>query len=321
MTILLGLLVGCIMPAQAAINARLRVAVQSPWVMSTISFGVGTAGLAILALIADGGIGFDLVGVATQHPWWIWLGGAFGMVGMTSIVLLIPHLGAMLTTVSLLVGQILTAALVDHFQLFNAPHHRLTPLRVVGMVLVLVGAIATVYLGNRASLRLQRNLQRMADDDPMAGQSTRQVLLLLAGLGIGLLYAFQAAVNGTLGEVLGSPVKSALISFTVGFVGLLILLIILRPRLQLTDPTGKGNPWWIWIGGLIGAIYIYTTAALVPLLGAGATMILLQTGMLIGSLIIDSFGLFHAAKKPFVPAQLLTLVVMLSGVAVIEFVG
>lgn len=54
------------------------------------------------------------------------------------------------------------------------------------------------------------------------------------GVLAGMLSAVQTAINGHLGQVLHSAVAAALVSFLVGTLGLVLVVLALRPKWQLT---------------------------------------------------------------------------------------
>src|SRR5699024_12675192 len=99
-------------------------------------------------------------------------------------------------------------------------------------------------------------------------------------LGVGICFGIHISVNDQLTNVLGSAIHSSFISFVVGTIALLILLVITRPSLRITVPTGqRKNPWWMWLGGVLGAMYVTGVAFLAPLIGSAATVIVVQTGI------------------------------------------
>src|SRR5699024_1766326 len=120
--LVLGVAIGVLMPSQSAINNRLRNAVATPWVMAGISFLVGTVCLALLTWATVGTVGFDLGNVVTQ-PWWIWSGGVFGVIGMTTNVLLLPVIGALYSTMLNLTAQVITTMIIDHLGLLGVDHY------------------------------------------------------------------------------------------------------------------------------------------------------------------------------------------------------
>lgn len=66
--LVLGVLTGLLLPIQGGINARLRAAVVSPWVMSLVSFTVGLSFLIVLTLSVEGHLSFGVEQMAAS-PW------------------------------------------------------------------------------------------------------------------------------------------------------------------------------------------------------------------------------------------------------------
>lgn len=300
---LLGMAIGVIMPAQSAINNRLRSAVASPWVMATISFLVGSLCLALLTWATAGTITFDAAHFVTQ-PWWLWIGGLVGVAAMTTTVLLLPIIGALYSTALNLTAQVITTLVIDHFGLFGVEVYQVSPWRLIGALVVLLAALMAVVAGRRR---------------PQVNQRSPSPVWYLVGLGVGICFGIQVAVNGQLTGVLGSAIHAGFISFVVGTLALLILLAVTRPSLRITVPAGaQRNPWWMWLGGLLGALYVTGVAFLSPEIGSAATVIVTQTGIIAGSLAVDHFGLLSAPRKPVQPLQVIGLVIMIGGVMIMN---
>ena len=130
----------------------------------------------------------------------------------------------------------------------------------------------------------------------------------------GALFPLQALVNARLGTSVGGPIWAAFISFLVGTVVLLVagLAIAGPPRLGAL----VGLPWWIWIGGFIGALLVFTMAFGAPRIGAGVLLATLVGAQLIGALALDRFGILQPVR-PVGVWQVLGAVLLISGVVMI----
>jgi transporter family-2 protein len=111
----------------------------------------------------------------------------------------------------------------------------------------------------------------------------------------GAATALQAPINARLRSAVHSPTLSALISFAVGTI-LLFLATILAERGTFTN-LGKA-PWWIWIGGALGALYVIATLVAVPRIGAAAVVASAVLGQLVAGIVVDSFGWFGVSRVP-----------------------
>jgi bacterial/archaeal transporter family-2 protein len=74
-------------------------------------------------------------------PWWGWLGGLVGASYVTVSLLAVPEIGAAPTIALSVAGQQLASALVDHAGLFRLPRRPLTLARIVGVLVLVAGAV------------------------------------------------------------------------------------------------------------------------------------------------------------------------------------
>lgn len=136
----------------------------------------------------------------------------------------------------------------------------------------------------------------------------------------GIALATQAAVNGELGRQLGSSLSAATTSFFVGVIGLFLMVLYYEKSLPNLFKSAKTQPIWIWSGGILGSLFILSGVYLVPQIGTGSVVMLVLSGLICGSLLVDKFGLFGVAKKPILFTHLLGVILLLAGVACIRLV-
>lgn len=130
-------LVGVMISIQGPINAHLGRSLGSPWAAALVSFAVGSLALSAMVLSRDD------ARAALRHcgqaPWWAWIGGLLGACYVTVIITAAPRLGmAMIIGVSV-AGSVLAALVLDHLGAFGLPVQPITPLRVLGALLVCAG--------------------------------------------------------------------------------------------------------------------------------------------------------------------------------------
>lgn len=136
----------------------------------------------------------------------------------------------------------------------------------------------------------------------------------------GVVLPFQATSNGAVGKALGHPLWGALVSLTVSAMVILPLLWLLKvpaPRIG----TALQGPWWMWIGGVLGAIYVGSAAAFAPKLGAGGFIVLVVAGQMIAAVIVDHFGLMNLTPRPINLARVAGVLLILAGALFIQFGG
>jgi len=115
-------------------------------------------------------------------------------------------------------------------------------------------------------------------------------LLVILAILSGIVLPIQAALNAKMGKAVGDPSYSALISFVIGTIGLLIYALITRVDLSQIQQTGQLH-WSVWTPGLLGAFYVVAVIIAVPKIGAALTFGLVVTGQLGLSLIVEHYGL------------------------------
>jgi len=140
---------------------------------------------------------------------------------------------------------------------------------------------------------------------------------LLLALFVGCLLPIQTGANAELRNFLGSPLATALVSFGVGTVALLVAVIGLRIPVPLANAWSHAA-WWQWTGGLLGAIYIALVVVLAPRLGAGTLIAAVVGGQMVTSLILDHFGLVGFPEHPISALRVLGAGLVMLGVALIQ---
>ena len=137
---LIALAAGIALASQSAINTQLAKAVgDEPLIATLISFAVGTILLFVIALFkTDLWAGLTAI---PQQPWWKLLGGALGAGVVFTTVLLAPKLGITAMLFFIIVGQLITAAAIDHFGLIGMPVREVNPTKLIGLGIVAFGLI------------------------------------------------------------------------------------------------------------------------------------------------------------------------------------
>lgn len=77
-------------------------------------------------------------------PWYTLGAGVFGLVVIASISYMIPRVGVAAAITSIVAGQLLVSALLDHFGLLGAAVRTFDATRILGLGVVLVGVWLTV---------------------------------------------------------------------------------------------------------------------------------------------------------------------------------
>ena len=139
--LLFAVVAGAFLPLQAGVNARLAHFVGGPVRASAVSFGVGTAALVLVAVLFYRHAHTH----ARDAPWWAWVGGLLGAFYVTATVVVPVRIGAAAFFGVLVTAQLVMSVLIDQFGWLNFPKHEASPLRLLG-VAMLIGGVLLVRL-------------------------------------------------------------------------------------------------------------------------------------------------------------------------------
>jgi len=297
----ISLLAGGLLAVQAGANAQLAKATGSPFAATTLQLSVGTAILLAAALLTGT---LSALGALPGVTWWHAVGGVASAVYVVSTILLFPRLGAVVSVGLFIAGQMLASLALDGFGLLGVLAAGFAPAAMAGTALVLMGA-AAIVLGQSGGSAV-----------PALSRAGWILLALVAG---GVL-PVQGAVNALLRRDLGAPFAVGAISFlvaTAAMAAVLLLALALRqPRPRLDGVTVM--PWWGWLGGVAGAIYVTTVFTAIPVIGAAAAVGLTVAGQQVASVFVDRHGWFRLPRRPVSALRLAGVAVLLAGVAVIK---
>ena len=130
-----GIAVGLQSPLASMLSQRLGM-FESVFIVH-----IGGAIVALVPLLIYGG---GRLGQWRTVPWYALGGGVFGLIVIIAISYTIPRLGVAAAITTIVAGQILISALLDHFGLLGAAIRPLDPTRLLGLGVVMLGVWLTV---------------------------------------------------------------------------------------------------------------------------------------------------------------------------------
>jgi transporter family-2 protein len=224
---------------------------------------------------------FKAVKTKQMKPWTL-IAGALGASFVAMQTYVVPIAGVALFTVASLAGQTAISLLVDRLGLTGGAKSAITKRRVLAAVITVVAVLVSSWdrfaMGNFSLLAIG--------------------LAVFAGTWVGL----QRALNGQINSFSKKSFATSQLNFITGTSFLLLLLLL---RSLFTDHSimnFKTAPWWMFLGGSIGVIYIALSAHIVQHLGVLEFTLYSVGGMLIGSLLID---LIYPTKGTFISPYLI----------------
>ena len=142
-------------------------------------------------------------------------------------------------------------------------------------------------------------------------------LYLLFALVAGAMIPFQAGLNGQLSTWVAGPMRAALVSFAIGTLALLAATLAFSRGWPGTARLADA-PSWVWIGGLLGAFYVFGSIVTAPRLGAMTFVAAVLAGQSLASVLVDHFGWVGFEEQPLSAGRVVGLLLLAAGVALVR---
>lgn len=290
--------VGALTALQSRINGELADVTDSGVQAALVSFGTGWILLTLILAATPGmrrGLG-DVVRAVRDGAlrWWQVLGGVLGGFFVAVQSATVPLVGVAIFTVAVVAGQVSNSIVVDRLGLGPAGRQSVTPTRVLAAVLAVAAVVVAV-------------------SDRLGGAVEGSLGAVVAAVIAGLAIAVQQAINGRVGAAARNPWTAAWVNFTLGAIMLSAALGVAWGLTDFDPGALPSGPWWIYLGGTIGVIFIAAAAWVVQRLGVLLFALLTITGQLTGALVLDIVAPTQGAYVHLT----LVLGVALAGIAVL----
>lgn len=303
--LIITLAMGLLVPLQTAANSRLRGAVGPAYVSTLVSFTVSTLALLLVSLLA--GIPFVPTNeMLAEAPWWSWFCGLVAVVTITIAIHLFKEIGQLQAIIIPLFSQLIFSLLIDHFGWFGSQVIPLNSQRIIGSLLLIVGVTLVVIV------------PKLGKGQQSVNRGSRQTFWQLVAVVSGCLSASITGAYAQLAGIVGNPVQATTVAFFVATLALLLFCAINGSVRLVGKAFNRQQPWWMWMGGLYGAIIVFGNAWLVPKLGVGLFIMALLIGQLSLSMLMEHNGWLGAPRKSITWVQIVGILLMLGGVALIR---
>ena len=151
--VILGVFAGAIVGVQRAMNGQINEHSQQSFTTSLLNFMMGTTFLLVLLLFAMT-LGGMKLSPLPAGPWWIYTGGAIGVLYVAFTSTIVQHLGVLTFTLISVGGQLAGSLLIDFF----------SPTDGVQISIYLVSGIILTYLGVLVGGARNSQLKRAATE-------------------------------------------------------------------------------------------------------------------------------------------------------------
>ncbi len=146
-----------------------------------------------------------------------------------------------------------------------------------------------------------------------------RTLYLLTALAGGAILPVQVALNTLLRRYLDEPMQVTFISYFAGTLASFTICLAARYPLPASAALAQTS-WWMWIGGCLGTLYVWSTIFATPRLGAALALALTLAGQMIAALFLDHYGAIGLAKYPASPTRIAGVVLVVLGVSLVAYV-
>ena len=137
--------------------------------------------------------------------------------------------------------------------------------------------------------------------------------LVALSVAAGVAGAIQVAVMGRFGDRIGTLEALAFSATVTAAISLAVLLAARRSVAGFAE--GARAPAWLWLGGAMGALIVFSVTLVAPRLGTFATIGIFLAGQLAMGLVIDRYGLFGLEEIPLRWTRVLGVALLAVGAA------
>ena len=288
---LLAALSGILISMQARANGELSLRLNNGLQAAFISFSSGLLIIAIISIfsptIKSGAKRLRTAVVAKEIAPWTLFAGALGGAFVAVQTQIVPLIGVAIYSVASIAGQGATSLIVDRIGLTGGGKKPISPRRITAAVVTVLAVLVSVL-------------------DRIDAKDLSFIAVVLAGVA-GAIVGVQRAMNGLINEHSKQSFTTSLLNFIMGssVLGIALLVAVAIGKVEFVPlPSG---PWWIYMGGTIGVIYIAFTSTIVQHLGVLTFTLFSTGGQLVGALLID---IYSPTKGVSVSAYLVSGIVM-----------
>ncbi|MFZ2227822.1 MAG: DMT family transporter [Candidatus Nanopelagicaceae bacterium] len=288
---LLAALAGVFIAIQSRANGELAYRMGNSLEAALVSFGSGLLVVLTISLFHSGikrGVRRVIAAVrARDISGWRLIGGALGGMVIAVQTQIVPLMGVAIYSVAVISGQTAMSLVVDRIGLTGGGKKMLSKHRIFAAALTVIAVLVSVW-------------------DRIDAQHLSYIAVAL-GVFSGGLVGIQRALNGQVNEYSGQSFSTSLFNFITGTLLLLLLFIATVVTHHGHVSPFPAGPWWMYLGGVTGLIYIAFSATVVQHVGVLTFTLFSIGGQLVGSLVID---IFLPSEGVHVGAYLITGILM-----------
>jgi len=143
-------------------------------------------------------------------------------------------------------------------------------------------------------------------------------LYMLAAMLVGILISAQPPLNAVLASHIGSSIGATIISIFVALICMLAISVVFGAG-ELTRQTLSSVPWWAFLAGAIGAIFVASGVVITPVTGALVYFVCLIAGQLIGATLVDQYGALGLNVREISIPRMIGVALVIAGAVLVSF--
>ena len=282
---------GVMIAMQARANGELSHRMGNPIEAALVSFGSGLLIISVISIFSPSirkGMSNLRTAVSKKEiPVWTLFAGMLGGSFVAVQTQIVPIIGVAIYSVASIAGQTAASLIVDRIGLTGGGKKNITGKRVTAAGVTVLAVLVSVF-------------------DRIDAQNL-SLWAVIFGCGAGAIVGVQRALNGQINESTNQSFATSFLNFIMGttFLVLFLAIALLINRVDVVAlPSG---PWWMYMGGTIGVVYIAFTSTIVQHLGVLTFTLISVGGQLVGSLLIDFYSPTEGVQ---ISAYLVTGIVM-----------
>lgn len=140
--LVLTMFLGVILAVHLAMNGKVGAVLNNPRVGNALFWCIGALGALVIGV--SGWESGALAPLRNVHPLLL-TAGVLGASLVFAIAWLIPQVGAGPVMITLLAGQVLGGLLMSHFGWLGSPVQPVTPMKLLGVAVMIAGVLLTTY--------------------------------------------------------------------------------------------------------------------------------------------------------------------------------
>lgn len=283
----IAMLVGLLTAIQSRANGELSIRIDNSLQASLISFSSGLVLILAIAIwhpgIKKGAIQLRIAVREKTIPRWKLFAGVLGGFLVAIQTQVVPIIGVAIYSVTMLAGQTTASLWVDHSGFTGGEKKLISRRRILAAVVTILAVLVSVW--DRIDAK---NLPLWA---------------VFMGFFAGFFIGIQRALNGQVNQQTQQSFTTSLLNFIMGTSALVIVIILGLIFNKFHFSAIAAGPWWMFLGGVSGVIYVAFSATVVQQIGLLSFTLFSVGGQLVGSLLIDLFSPIQGVRVgPFLIA-------------------